>query len=122
MTMRAQGVRTHPFHQSHRGEDGSATQFLIACPVTAGASQTLLVRSGRIAVQQLTQGYSPGLMHGRPHGHFDSFQIKPAILALVLPDHLQQTTYFARDFRMASAFFSATSMLAPADATGRFFR
>ena len=49
-------------------------------------------------MQQLTRGYGPGLMHGRPHGRFDSFQIKPAILALVLPDHLQQTTYFARDF------------------------
>jgi hypothetical protein len=31
MIMRAQGVRTHPFHQTHRGEDESATQFLIAC-------------------------------------------------------------------------------------------
>jgi hypothetical protein len=51
-------------------------------------------------------------MHGRPHGHFDSFQIKPAILALVLPDHLQQTTYFARDFLLDGfGFFSGTSML-----------
>jgi hypothetical protein len=49
-------------------------------------------------VQQLTQGYSPSVMHGRPHDQFDNFQIQLAILALVLPDHPQQTTYFARDF------------------------
>jgi hypothetical protein len=98
MTMRAQEARTHLFHEAHRGEDRSPTQFLIARPVTAGASQTQLVRNGKIAVQQLTQGYSPGLMHGPPYGHFYGFQIDPAILALVLPDRPQQTTYFARDF------------------------
>ena len=74
-------------------------------------------------MQQLTQGYSPGLMHGRLFGHFDGFQVQSAILALVLQDHPQQTTYFARDFLLDGfGFFSAKSMLVPADATGRFFR
>jgi hypothetical protein len=74
-------------------------------------------------VQQLTSGLQPGLMHGRPHGHFDSFQIKPAVLALVLPDHLQQTTYFARDFLLDGfGFFFWDVDAGSADATGRFFR
>ena len=59
-------------------------------------------------MQQFTQGYSPRLMHSRPQGHFYGFQIQPAILALVLPDHCQQTVYFARDFLLDSfrRFFS----------------
>jgi hypothetical protein len=49
-------------------------------------------------VQQFTQSYRPRLMRVRAHGHFDGVQIQPAIVALVLPDHLRQTAYFAPDF------------------------
>ena len=107
MTVRAQVVRTHQFHLAHRGEDLSATQFPIAGTVAAGASQRPLARAGRLALQQFTQRYSPHLMHGRPQGDFYGFQIQLAVFVSVLPDHLQQMAYFARDFLL--------------DGFGRFF-
>ena len=49
-------------------------------------------------MQQLTQGHRPGLVQGRPQGRLRSFQIQPPVLVLVLPDDLEQTAYFVRDF------------------------
>ena len=49
-------------------------------------------------MKQLTQRACSGLMHRRPHGHLDSFEVQLASLAAFMEDDAEQTTYFVFDF------------------------
>ena len=59
-------------------------------------------------MQQLTQRACSGLMHRRPHGHLDSFQVHLASFAAFLKDDAEQTAYFVFDFPLDRfrSFFS----------------
>jgi hypothetical protein len=66
--------------------------------VAAWARHLALVRTGRVAPQQLAQSRRSGPVHRGAHRHLDCFQIESARVALVLKDKTQQNTYFAFDF------------------------
>ncbi len=108
MTMGAQIVRTQQFHLAHHGEDAPGAQLAIGCGLTAGADSFPLLWTRRITGQELTQGRSAGLMHGRPDGCLQGFQIQLVTLAAVLQDHLQEAAHFTRDFLLdcCCRFFS----------------
>ena len=74
---------------------------------SASASQRALVSRRGWELQELTQSGRSRLMHCRPHGHFDGFQIQMPRFAPPRKDHSKQLIYFARDFL--------------ADCFGRFF-
>ena len=48
-------------------------------------------------MQQLTQGGSACLMHGRSDNRLQGLQIQATALTAILKDHLQPSAYFARD-------------------------
>jgi hypothetical protein len=66
--------------------------------VAARTRHFALIRTGRIAPQQLAQCLRSGSMHGSPHSHLDRFQVQSACFALLLEDKPQQRAYFPFDF------------------------
>ena len=66
--------------------------------LSTGTGEFPLFSARRPAAKQLTQRTCSGLMHRRPHGHLDRFQIQLTGLAPILKNYVQQRTYFAFDF------------------------
>src|SRR5258708_16313737 len=90
MTMGAQIVRTQQFHLAHHGEDAPGAQLAIGCGLTAGADSFPLLWTRRITGQELTQGRSAGLMHGRPDGCLQGFQIQLVTLETAIRSAMHQ--------------------------------
>ena len=66
--------------------------------LSTGTGEVALFSAGRLVAQQLTQRRRSGLVHSRPHGHFDSFHIQMTAFASILKNNVEQRAYFAFDF------------------------
>lgn len=66
--------------------------------MAASAGYGPLVGRWNRKLQQFCQRCGAGLMHGRTHRHFQSFQIHTSRFAAGTEDYTQQLCYFARDF------------------------
>ena len=69
-------------------------------------------------LQQVGQRGCPGMVHGGPYRHLQSFQVQVPCLTTTTEDDAQKLVYFARDFltdRLCRFFSSGAS----ASATGR---
>jgi hypothetical protein len=66
--------------------------------MAAGTGQLSLVRTGRIELQQLSQGGRPSFVHRGTNRHLDRFQVQATCLLPLPEDPLEQLLYFSADF------------------------
>jgi hypothetical protein len=108
VTMRAQGVRAQDSDRSDGGQYWLASQPTVVSLLTAATGDAAVFGGRGGELQQLTEGGTSSLMHGRTHGDLDGFQIETSRLASFRKDDAQQSIYFAADFLLDSfeRFFS----------------